>query len=1120
MFTSEELLKKLKEQHDKRTVSVLVGAGFSKNAISSYPGWDELLRDLVLDVYGKYIKERYRQYKSGSAPYFYTEDAFTNREIERLINDVGYLNLVSKYIEQKGYREAIDVYIEEHLPYVEETGGVFKVKNIPHIAFNASNLDVHKEMLLCKWKQIYTTNYDNLLELTNDHYGMDYKRVIVDYELSNLSEHRGIVKVHGNLADDSLSSDYGFDNDKSRRYVISAEDYATYAEKHQAFSYQMKTGLLTGVFCLIGFSGNDPNFLGWLEWMKDVLDRDVTDQNKEKTKVFLLTLGNQKIEKSRQLFYQNHHIGIINILDDSVLKLIGMNPLSPKDVKQIFTLLFRYLNDGTSVVVNQSGTIATNTLTQYQRVWSNMDAKNVTAGDVQEVRRLRKSIVMPPDVTFQRMVLDTLYGKKDWTEQDAELFAIACMDCGYWMITLREAEKNSKLQNIPEWKILQEIGRTLQNEDNINSDNAEWQQYIDAMRGWYKLEPEQARRILSAWNATDYWRLNKAAVIATLDQAESIKLIDDYINTADDIERRYYASLLGNVITRLIPAKYSYNEFKAAGINGFIECKNTIIKNVRHKKEDIKPYGNTGKTFSLAKRLTDVDEALRFVLLLFQTGFPLQYKGHQIVTNDEWYDVFKRTFFYIPYPALYYSVQLTDKNLLRRIGQDYAYLEQLAEITPGLLKRLLKIVEEGKAGINASSCLWVAKEMLCSVSDNIWYDAAMNIFNKEVVGKTAMVSSLTPLYGFMHAVAFYLKDAQKKSDLFSLILEHIEEDIYFYSELLYQLQLKDSIVLTEEQKTIVNGILDRQPLNKTYLLAAHLGQCQLLDNEMQGKLRDRILAHPEEVEQSRFEELHSLTFITSKDEEALKIVKASILKKNIWHCGIGDNSATLPSYLALNKICRDIKWTEDEMRQIMDNLCMNLKLIESWDSGGDGWLASEHIGLLTDMLEFVEHDCISILGLKEFEPIVKEIREEIAKKVGGPELLDKIFDKEANLNHELQFLARCIDFYGVEKYRVYVDAIIDRALLQCNHSLNMMLAFVEFLVQKPFDNFNNEKDVYRLKLLLEKFVDVDYQELNLTLSSAYRCLNHVAKALKEHGLSSGQLVDYWLEDKFVSRFKE
>ena len=57
MLSSEKLLDKLKEQHDKHTVSVLVGAGFSKNAIPIYPGWEELLRDLVLDVYGQKIKK-------------------------------------------------------------------------------------------------------------------------------------------------------------------------------------------------------------------------------------------------------------------------------------------------------------------------------------------------------------------------------------------------------------------------------------------------------------------------------------------------------------------------------------------------------------------------------------------------------------------------------------------------------------------------------------------------------------------------------------------------------------------------------------------------------------------------------------------------------------------------------------------------------------------------------------------------------------------------------------------------------------------------------------------------------------------------------------------------------
>ena len=272
MQSSVELLKWLKEQYDKHTVSVLVGAGFSKNAIESYPNWDELLRELIVELYGNQIKERYKQHQLGPGAIL-TEKAFVDKEISNIIREVGYLKLVSNYIADKGYREAIDVYIEEHLPYVEETGGIFKVINMPTLPFNDSNLFVHKEMLLCNWKHVYTTNYDNLLELTNDHYGMDYIKVSEDYNLVKLSEHRGIVKIHGSLVGDSLNNDYVFDNDRSRRYIISEEDYSTYAEKHQAFSYQMKTGLLTGVFCLIGFSGNDPNFLAWLEWMKDVLDR-------------------------------------------------------------------------------------------------------------------------------------------------------------------------------------------------------------------------------------------------------------------------------------------------------------------------------------------------------------------------------------------------------------------------------------------------------------------------------------------------------------------------------------------------------------------------------------------------------------------------------------------------------------------------------------------------------------------------------------------------------------------------------------------------------------------------------------------------------------------------------
>jgi len=54
--------------------------------------------------------------------------------------------------------------------------------------------------------------------------------------------------------------------------------------------------------------------------------------------------------------------------------------------------------------------------------------------------------------------------------------------------------------------------------------------------------------------------------------------------------------------------------------------------------------------------------------------------------------------------------------------------------------------------------------------------------------------------------------------------------------------------------------------------------------------------------------------------------------------------------------------------------------------------------------------------------------------------------------------------------------------------------------------------------MLEKYVEVDYQKLNLSISAAFRCLHHVAKTLRENHLDEGQITAYWLEDKFVNRF--
>ena len=98
-----------------------------------------------------------------------------------------------------------------------------------------------------------------------------YKETINSaYRLSRSMSSQSIIKIHGDMA----NSKYEFDGDKNLKYIIAKVDYETYQGKHEPFTSLMRLSMLQGRFCLIGFSGSDPNYLSWLQWMKDVLDKD------------------------------------------------------------------------------------------------------------------------------------------------------------------------------------------------------------------------------------------------------------------------------------------------------------------------------------------------------------------------------------------------------------------------------------------------------------------------------------------------------------------------------------------------------------------------------------------------------------------------------------------------------------------------------------------------------------------------------------------------------------------------------------------------------------------------------------------------------------------------------
>lgn len=169
------------------------------------------------------------------------------------------------------------------------------------------------------------------------------------------------------------------------------------------------------------------------------------------------------------------------------------------------------------------------------------------------------------------------------------------------------------------------------------------------------------------------------------------------------------------------------------------------------------------------------------------------------------------------------------------------------------------MVVEKKETINYDSCLWVAKELLCCVSEKEWIDAIFCIFDKYVVPNVPTLSSNTALSGFIKEAALNLQAPESKKAFLDLILSHYEEDTYFYSNLIYHIQLQDGVEFNNKEKEKVGEFLLKQPLHKSYLLAAHLGYCGLLDKPMKEILIEKIKKNPEEVEKATFEVLHSLT---------------------------------------------------------------------------------------------------------------------------------------------------------------------------------------------------------------------------------------------------------------------
>ena len=118
--------------------------------------------------------------------------------------------------------------------------------------------DMHRRLLRLPWCDVFTTNWDTLLERTRALVAEQKYGVVRNKDEIPLAGRPRIVKLHG-----SFPAHFPL--------IFTEEDYRAYPNKFAPFVNTVQQAMMETVFCLIGFSGDDPNFLQWSGWVRDNL---------------------------------------------------------------------------------------------------------------------------------------------------------------------------------------------------------------------------------------------------------------------------------------------------------------------------------------------------------------------------------------------------------------------------------------------------------------------------------------------------------------------------------------------------------------------------------------------------------------------------------------------------------------------------------------------------------------------------------------------------------------------------------------------------------------------------------------------------------------------------------
>lgn len=1235
--TIEQLIKLV----DKNKLSVVVGAGFSKNASPKYLSWKELLKDMILEMYGSRVRNTAEYAKIRGSD---NEQLLWNCFVDQIIAEKGYLNIASEYIKRYGYREIIDNYIEARTPLVIKDQDKYfaKLNDEKHEV----DLTTHEYLLDVQWNNVYTFNYDNLLDIAG---GADRneeleaeknnlnsritqidsrlrdinkelenikiaeepnqlefkdvfnekeslvsssadpeklesinkqqkslveergklleekgicKRTIESFEKEqnglyhlvrnsfdlSLQKQRNLIKLHGTIRTPENDT-YGFDNDSHCHYIIASHDYEQYKEKHEAFVNLMRIALLQDSFCLIGFSGDDPNFLSWLSWVKDILDRRGAENNEEK--IFFIDVSGVPLSEGKKLFFKNHYIKHVPLFNTP-------NEATTNNIKQELKQLFKKLNrEGRAIKA----------VLQYTKFWRDYKLnppkndngylygiKRQLISEVWDNRKFNRLPKIKLDFTgFKQRVIREIVRQADkgkFDEDTSKLFILALygdflpldahIDNGKLELLRDMFNSDTEIGKEFELLYIRNLNLTAQDLSEYTSNNTtDAIIYESLLSAAFHLDFDSMYQQLNQWSPEELsWKSRVIALNSYFNLKNDASINDIEKSSETNIqEYRYYLDTILNAsfgVEWFYKTDIFYLNYngKREGINKELnrldENTQYLIEKLSKQKVEITPRGNTNITYHFGGQMA-LEYSIQYLQVINEIGLPLCKFRINFLKKEEWYLVFKNIYTLYPYPCLFYSLQFgTEENFMRRVAEDYVYSNELSDIHTDILSYCLKAYsmehtpQNIKMGILSFTPLFFKV-----VHSKLWKEDFGKIVKTFELKKRDINREIgNPENYFLRAGLLHTSSQPLKLNITNKILslgnkiDEVDNRI-----LIAALSNLSKSYKRQVKSKYIDQLIESAEQVSQYFVLFNLKD--LLSQEQVDKVALRLLGF--DFKNCHEENMFEASSRIAKEYSSLSnsIEDVIIESKLLWHNGINFDENRRPfithggGFLKITRLQENLNFVDSTINKLFTKLkksfadIVNVIKSSNEKEPVPPFMEPYWSKLLLEMQLFLRTNQSILQFRKDYDKISQLVEKAYYQLNKTNSIMDGLMSNDDyKVRESIQKLVYEVDSFGIEKYTSEYLVIVNRIASKTNPGLNSCINNFVSVIKAYKSDIDSKLFIPFIKQILEEYTKY------FNISDAIWDINAKKEDVEDAMLQlNNEAIEWGVENKYWSSHK-